>query len=66
MVNSINMVNIKGNLRKIGCDSRNKMKVVQIYHLCEKGKFSMQPLIRPTYTSPVRISYSVSEESALE
>ena len=64
--NGINIAKIKENLRKIECDSINKMKVAQMYHFCEKVKLCMQPLKMPTNHSPVRISYTVSEESALD
>jgi hypothetical protein len=60
------MAKTKENLRKIECDSRNKMKVAQVYHFCEKVKLCMQPLKRPTNASPSRISYTISEESALD
>ena len=66
VVKGINMATIKHNLRKIECDSRNKMKVAQKYHSCEKVKLRMPPLKRPTNASPVKISYTISEESALD
>jgi hypothetical protein len=59
-VYGINMAKIKKNLRKIECDSRNKMKVAQISFL-KKIKLCMQPLMRP-----IIISYTISEESALD
>jgi hypothetical protein len=53
-------------MRKIGCDSRNKLKVAERCHFCEIGKLSIQPLKRLTNSSPVIISYTLSEETVLE
>jgi hypothetical protein len=65
VVNGVNMAKIEENLRKIECDSRNKIKVAQMYQFCEKVKLCMQPLKRPTNAPPVRISYTISGESSL-
>jgi len=37
-----------------------------MYHFCEKGKLSMQPLKRPTNASLIRISHTISEERPLD
>jgi hypothetical protein len=66
LFNSKNIANIKGNLRKIGCNSRNKLKVAQMCHFCETGKLSTQPLKRLTNSSPVIISHTLSKESVLD
>jgi len=66
VANGINMAKIKGNLRKMECDSRNKMKVARMYHFCGKGKLSMQLLKRPTNASLIRIGHITSEESLLD